>query len=608
MKRTLALVALAVALIAVAGAASGPAAAQSSANNTTSVPDRVDAGGQYSYAELSSGGVSQNVDNVPSVRALGDPPKGFAALRYRDPTLLDAISGSPGQWEDVERGDEVQVNDLQLYGSAFGETAGEYTLVIVHWQPYSPPNTTGTVAVNQSVYKKTVNFDENDLYSYHNVSIAKHLNQPYETTMWLERNGEKVDGVQWRFTHLSNPSTQSISINSTAGAWGFTLRNAIIPGFLGIIIGFGAGRAALRQAGRGPGYGIGAWVVLVGIVSMIIASVAYYQIAVILSNFPYVMGLSFGVLAFALALTVHQPVKTIAFFRRELADAQLVAGGPPQMKAADGGSVSSVTDIFGNDDAGAELFDEMTEALRGDMPQVPAVRTDDGYRVPVPGIRPFFARIFAKAATLDVSNIATRLKIDEGPIDDIIRIDPKAEEALVHKPARMVRTLPWDTIGEDADSSERLLAGAFTAAILLGPAAIGYIALGGALNIPWIGAFIGGIVSLVIAYSAEDGWIEFTAAPPMYQRAEDSLTILQKAYKKSHEEKSDRERAWEETAKTKREAREEMQEEIGTISEEFLKSFGAENIVGEGNETAEEVVSETDTPALDEEDDDGGSR
>lgn len=613
-RRLIVVLVAAITLIAILSiAAIAPAGAQTPANATNqttdqapNVPDNVSISeSDYSYQKLSDGGVLQNVDTVESVRALGNPPKGFAALRYRDPTLIDAITGSPGRWSQVENGEPVTVNELQLYGSAFGETSGEYEVVVVHWDRYSPANSSETIAANQSVYRHSVEFSEDDLYSYHNMSLAKHLDSAKETTVWLEKPGgaqSMTEGVQWRFVHKSNPATETVNIRSAQGAWGFAIGNVFLPGVIAMIAGFGGSRMVLRQTGRGPGYGIGSWLFIVGFIAMVLGVVAYYQIAVILNNFPWVMGITLGAISFAIGLTVHNPVKKIAFKRRELADAELIPGGPPQRKASDGGTDVNIDEVFGGDDAGAELFDEFTEALYVDLPEVPAVRTDDGYRVPVPGVKAFFARLFASAATLDVSNIATRTKVKKGRIDDIITVDPKAGEALSHRPARLTRVLPWDTIDHDEiEWQDRAIAGIQTASIIVVPPAAGYFALGAALDIPWVGVIIGAIVTLVLSYSAVDGEIEFEQAPPMYDRAEDSLTVLQRAYKEAKEEKSAREVAWTEKAKTQSEARKERGKERGVVTDEVLDALGADSSVDV--DTSDES---DDVPALDEEEDAGG--
>lgn len=538
--------------------------------------------GPYDIVELRAMGQREGRDASPSVRGIGDPPRGFAAARYRDPSLIDAVQGNPGPWKEVAAGDTIEQNRIQIYGSAFGDVAGEYELVIVYWNEETTQvdNHSVAYAANQTVQREKVTFAKEDLYSYHNVSLPSHTEQTVKMTMWLERDDEKVDGAQWSgIKHRSNPESESVSIDSAAGAWGFALRNAVLPGIASLIAGLVSARAVLRQTGRGPGYGLGSWLFITGLVGFFVAAIAYYQIAVILSNLPWVMGVSIGVIAFAAGLTFHQPVKKIGFERRELRDAVTIPGGSPASKATDGGVAQG--GVFGGDDGGAEMFDEFTEALYRDLPEIPAVRTDDGYRVPVLGLRPFFARIFANAALLDVSNIATRQKVGVGRLSDIIVVDPDSETAVEHKPARLVRVLPWDTLDENASWVEELVAGLLTAVILFAPASTGWIAFERLMNIPTVGMFLGILVTIIISYSAEDGWIEFEPAPPHYHRAEDTLTGLQRAYKESKEDKSSKEEAWEERAKTAREGREDRAAEQRTVTDKILGGLGVDDTVEE---------------------------
>lgn len=546
---------------------------------TPSVKEQVDerSEGPYSIDFLKAPGDSEGVDEVPSVRSLGDPPMGFVAARYRDPTLIDAITGSPGQWRDIEPDFTVQQNRIQLYGSAFGDVAGEYDLVIVYWQEgqtrVNGSQTPVSYVTNQTVDRRQIAIGGgSDLYTFNNVTLRQHLDATWKVTMFLERNGEPVDGVRWRFTHRSNPESSPVSINSQSEAWAFALKSTGIPGFVGVIAGLVLSRVVLRRTGRGPGYGVKSWIFIIGFVSLIVSMVAYYQIAVILDNFPWVMGLGLGVVAFSAGLTIHPEEKRIGFFRRELADAITIPGGSkvPRNPAGDGGLAEV-------EDAGAEIFDEFTEALKADLPEVPIVKTEKGYRVPVEGVKAFFARLFADAAILNVEGIATREKVDVGRLDDIIYVDPKSKQAMEHKPARFVRVLPWDTIHEDGaepTSGEKIVAFVMSAIIIAGPPLGGMAAASWLLNLPSLGFLLGVIGTLAIAYSAEDGWIDFVPAPPHYKRAEDSLTLLQRAYAWAADEESYRKEAYRARATTASEAIEQQDEERRTVTDKLLERRG----------------------------------
>lgn len=563
-------------------------------------------GGEYSLSRLSEGGRNEGVDNLESVRSLGDPPNGFAAARYRDRNLFDVVRGNPGDWSQIQQDSLVEDDSFQLYGSAFGDSAGEYTLVIVFWERETVQRDNGTerIAANQSVQTQSIVFDENELYSYHNVSLPSHLGSSVQTTMWLERNGEPLDGVKWRFSHRSNPESTGTNIQTSAGAWGFAFANAVLPGIVSVIIGLFGARITLKRIGRGAGYGPVAWILILTVIGSMVATAAYYQIAVILHNVPIVMGLLIGVVAFASALTFHDPVQKIGFYRRELLDAETAPGlhsGPAGGAEADGG-----VPVDTDGDSGAEMFDEFTEALYSEMPTVPAVRTEDGYKIPVEGIRPAIARLFASAAILDLSAIKTREKVKNGPVTDIIQVDPLGEEAVVHEPATLKRVLPVDTLADDASTGEKALAYAMTAAIVAAPAAFGAWALEYTWGIPSVGVLIGLSATIVMAYSAEDGWIDFTAAPPHYKRAEDSLTVLQRAYKKSAEEERATKEIYKERAKTADEARRESTTERKVVTDHILDSIGAGSAVKDGGEEAVFESEERDSNGADDEDEEGG--
>lgn len=524
--------------------------------------------------------------DIPPVRALPSVERGFVGAQYQDPSLLDVAFGSEARYIDLEHDDLVRTNTVQLYASA----AGDYDLIIVYWQENrtrvndSGINRPVAYAYNQTVRQRNVTFDGRTLYTYHNVSLTPHFDETWRVTMWLENaDGERV--AKWVFRHRSNPQFQSVGITSLVGAWGFTFRNGVGPGIAGAIIGLFGARWTLRRVGRGPGYGVVMWAVMLGVLSLFILPTAgfYYQVAVVLQNLPWVMGLSIAVVAFAIGLTFHEDVRRIAFHQRELGEAKsssFMFG----RAAADGGVDVAADELRGP----AELFDELTGAIFADMPEVPVVRTGDTYRVPVEGIRPFFARLFARAAEFDPSDIATRFPIREGRLDDIIVVDPSGEEAVVHKPARLVRALPWDTMKREyaerditPGTADKALAAALSLLIALGPPVGGWVVADALWNIGPVGMVVGILVTAVAAYTAEDGWIDFEPAPEHYKKAEENITVLQRAYSDAADQRDARKAAWEERARSVREAREDQQAERRTITAELIGEDGRE--AGDGD-------------------------
>lgn len=551
--------------------------------------------GPYSIVELRKDGDVPPGSGVPkAARALGNPPRGFVGARYRDPTLIDALTGSQGAWQQIGPTKLVQQDRVQLYGSAFGDVAGDYELVIVYWQVDHARVNNNTVpyAANQTIDTQTVTVGGGqNLYTFTNVSLRQHVDATWKVTMWLERGGEKVDGVQWHFKHRSNPAQEAApAIGSKADLWAWGIGNIGLPGIVGVIVGLVGSRVTLRRTARGPGYGIKSWILILFFVGLFVAMIAYYQIAVILQHFPQVIGISIGIVAYAAGLTIHPEEKKIGFLRRELFDAVTVPGDSAilQSRATDGGAL----DV---DDAGAEAFEELTEAIKLDLPEVPAVRTQDGYKIPTEGVKSFFARLFADAATLNLEGVATRQTVNDGRLDEIIVVDPKSNQAVEHKPAKIKRMLPWDSMKYDAEETgeqptvyEKTFAAVLSGVIVVGPPLAGMALADHLLNLPSVGFLIGLVGTAIIAYTSEDGWIDYVPAPPMYKRAEDSLTMLQKALSWSAEEESARKALYRERATTASEAREQQTEERKTVTDRILERLGADREDGRPQLTDDE--------------------
>ncbi|MDZ7701813.1 MAG: hypothetical protein U5J98_06940 [Halobacteriales archaeon] len=214
--------------------------------------------------------------------------------------------------------------------------------------------------------------------------------------------------------------------------------------------------------------------------------------------------------------------------------------------------------------------------------------------MPVEGIRPAFARLFANAAEFDPSDIGTRELIRIGRLDDIIHIDPGAPEALTHKPARLINQLPWFVLKRDyADretdptSAGKAIAAVLSLFILLTPGAAGWVAIDALWNAGPIGLVIGAVVTLTAMYTAEDGHIEFDTAPVHYQKAEQNLTGFRRAYKEAKEDQNAIDRARRAEAETVQEAREDQDAEnetfIDVIAEPRATGGGGDDEATEGD-------------------------
>ncbi|QKY18298.1 hypothetical protein [Halorubrum sp. CBA1229] len=513
----------------------------------------VSSAGPFDIDQLRNGGTQPSAA-PPSVRYVGDTEiDGAIAVRYRP---ADPLSNDPIY---LEGGQTLNTDQIELYSTVFGDSTGEYELVIVYWQPESRQTENGTavdVAANQEVQRATVTVE--DGYANAPVELNSHYDSNVQATMWLEQDGQAVDGARWRFEHASAPASQQVTIETQADAWWYSFRTAILPGVASIIIGLSGAKATLRLAGRGPGYSLTSWGIASAILVTGVLGGLYYEVATVVANLDVLMGLSLLPIAYGGGLRMSPPTERIAFVRKELTDAVSLRRGETDKEPdalADGGEAAGgVTDSVELGEDG--YFDELYEQLAIKT----TIRAPDGGRmVPKKGIRPFFARLFAKAARLDLSQLRTRVRV-EGDATQKVYVDPDEDNAVRHRPAHLRRRMPvWHRLPEPADGESlspitRGLYGLLTVATL-GLPVIGWYAGEAAANIPTVGAFAGLVLLAVESYEAVDGAIDFEPAPRHDLTADASLTVMQSEHADAKLLEDYEEIAWSERIKTALEAR-----------------------------------------------------
>ncbi len=516
--------------------------------------------GPYKHDDLVRNGVHDS-EAPDSIRMVGNPVRGGIGVRHVPASPLQS------EWQYVEPGETIKTDTLQLYATAFGEATGDYELVVVQWTPETRTVDTEngtrqeTVAADQTVQRIDIELDNG--YSKTDVQLTSQYNETREVTMWLERNGERVDGVAWRFKHTSVASTQQVDIQTQADAWWYAGRMVLLPGIAGIVVGLSFAKVTLRKTGRGPGYGLGAWLLIGGIGLAAALGGAYYEIAAVLANFDMLMGLSLGVVAYGGGLRMHPPVEFIGFERDELTDAVSLRNGSGETPRGDSDAVA--TD--GGETEGTESVIEIPEEsyrdeLYEDLPRLPTVRGEDGNRfIPKSGVGPFFARLFASAARLDLSSLRTRVRVASGCISEKIYVSPESDEAVNHRPAHLKRRMPvWHRLPEPADEDEqldtgtRVIYGALTLAALALPM-IGWRVGEATMQTPLVGALAGTVLLAIESYGAHDGSVDFDPAPRHYMTAKASLTILQDEHADAKTLEEYEEIAWNERNRTALEAR-----------------------------------------------------
>ena len=525
--------------------------------------------GPFDLNDLRRGGTQPSAA-PPSVRYVGDPD-GAVAIRYRP---ADPLSNQPVY---LEGGETLNTDEIQLYSTVFGDSTGDYDLVITYWNEETRQTENGSVAVaaDQEVQRAGVTIE--DGYATAPVALNSHYDESVQATMWLERDGDPVNGARWRFEHASAPASQQVQIETQADAWWYSFRTAILPGLASIVIGLSAARATLKRTGRGPGYSLATWGVVSVFGGAIVLAGLYYELAVVIANLDVLMGLSLLPIAYGGGLRMSPPTERIAFVRKELTDAVSLRRGETDKEGADpeavpdgGKTMSSVTDSVGLGEDG--YFDELYEQLAIKT----TVRAPDGRRmVPKTGIRPFFARLFAKAARLDLSQLRTRVRV-EGSASQKVYVDPDEDSAVEHRPARLRRRMPaWHRLPEPDDGEElspitRGLYGLLTVATLALPL-IGWYAGDAVANTPTVGAGVGLVLLALESYEAVDGAIDFEPAPRHDVTADASLTVLQGEHADAKLLEDYEEIAWSERITTALEAREVDSRRDRTLIRSFLE-------------------------------------
>jgi hypothetical protein len=574
--RAFVLAAVALALLAVAPVA--VAQSGGGAGNVTS------SSGDYPLAELQNGGTE--LENGPaSQRFIGD--YGSAVIRH------EPVGPLQSDWEYLERGttlnsDEVRLRTVRLAPS--DQLDRTLNVTVVGWERGTKPSLEGNrsvdrqAAVNQTVYEQRVTLGRG--YDEATIQLPQSYGHTETVTMWIEGYPD----ARWKFQHLSVPSTQKVDIGTEGEAWSYAAMTVIIPGVIGAFLGFWGGRKTLERTASGPRWPLIIWGLIVGVGLFAILSSWYFQVAVVLTYAPYLLGGVFAILGYGLALWSAGSPSTVGFYRPELFDARL---GPAEREvkvvATDGsddpepipdggqltngdGETADPDRADGSDEQtgpGSGL-DDIKEVRYVDLMELPALRTPSGkIRVPKRGIRPFFARMFADAAEIDKSDLVTKIEVSKGRLDELVLVDPEADEPVTHEPAHLERRWPFvHKLEGDEDWSKKLASMAGLGIVLSLPA-IGFMA-GSQVGVPMLAAAVGALPLIITSHTARDGWIDFEPANQHFQRAQATLVDLQREQADGKTLEAFREQAWSERARTAQEAVDLAEQHDRTLTEEML--------------------------------------
>jgi hypothetical protein len=512
----LALVAMIVVPMSGAALAATPA---NNSSNTTAMPSNEtattpgwQAPGPFDISELTAGGVHDS-QAPPSVRSIGNPVRGSLGIRAAPVSPLR----SEKDW--VKPDTNIGTDEIQLYATSYGEATGEYELVIVYWQERTKQTENGTVeyAGNQSIQRVTFNLSSG--YNKIPIDLRSFTDKKVEMSMWLEQDGEPIEGARWRFTHRSNPLAQSVPVSSKGDLWTWAGINILLPAIPGIFVGRKAATHALERTVQGPRKGTGWWLLVMGVLALIILGAATWQAGAVLSRAPFVAGLSVALLSFVAMLGMRDhEAEQAEFNQKDLHDVTAVDG------------------------------DETKDARSETILIREIIRRNGRVYLPAKGIRPWLARYWAEPASVDESELETVNNTD-GDVSKKFEIDPEADETLVHKPARLAfsPTIVEERDEDDDDplayaedddeqttteAAKRQASGAVARIMsalgrinwaFVAPAVLGgwivYGLVNSWLGVPSVAALAGIFPALIAGYEPRDGHLEFELAPYHYTEA-----------------------------------------------------------------------------------------
>ncbi|MFC6757881.1 MULTISPECIES: hypothetical protein [Haloarcula] len=391
-------------LVGTVGAQQSPTpTATPTADNTSNASDD----GELTLEELQRNGARQA--NSPDGVRMGKERAYWAV--YWPASNPFAEPGSDEGSKNLAPGTTIGRNAIYLRTWTFEDR--DHKVKVAYWEKGTKTvrqgNTTTEepVARNVSVATHEVTFERG------RPTVKIPLRQNDETTqvtMWIE--GE--DYARWTFAHKSIATTQSADINSQGDYLA-----SVVTDFLLIIIvgGFAAGWAikrALETAGIGPQYGYAPWLIVLSIGTGLGALVLYESVANLVVNAPIILALYVvGVFAIILLETYETNVSKALFTRLTL----------------------SYTDSPTGDEAW-DIVDAESQVEK-------IVRTPDGsVQVVKPGLFPFLARVFGKAAKIEnVEELRTRVPM-QGQFDEWFLTDPEADEILHYSPEGWRVNLP----------------------------------------------------------------------------------------------------------------------------------------------------------------------
>jgi hypothetical protein len=401
------------ALVPVAGAAVSPQTdataaveahglAQTEGNATWEEP------GPFSIEELRRSGTqppsTSEAVTIDSERSLGT---GGAFVKYSSLSLINS------QQKPLTSSTRVETNTLTFETSAYVDAVGEYEVVLVYWTPETTTGPNGqqrTYAAGQEVQRVGIDVEKGRDASH--ISLQPHFDETVQVSMWLERDGELVDGARWRFEHQSNPLAQSpaFTVDSEGDLFRWGGIYILLPALASLFVSRKIADHVFDRIVIGAQKPLGFWLVLSGVIFIGAAGFATFATAAVLANAPAVVGIVVGLIGLILMLGLRDAdAEKAGFFQRRLDD-------------------NAVTPT-GDEAASSRLVPNRIKTV---------VNRGGTLYAPAKGLSAMIARYWADPAAVPREDLTT---VDEGDADSdlerMYEVDPTSDEVLTHSPATL---------------------------------------------------------------------------------------------------------------------------------------------------------------------------
>ena len=361
-------------------------------------------------------------------------------LEYYPASALMADRGDPTDGSERPVGPQTTVDTAEVYLSTVTTDSIERSVEVVYWSEVDDGNTTSADIVATDT--QSVEFSEG--VAMESIDLRDDLDD-VRVTMWFSED----ESVRWGFNYDPDPSAQPIDIETLGDFWTTAMMWLVLPALIGIVISGTVAKRAINRAGRGPGYPLFLWALVVGLGGLIAFFALFSSITELVDSIPFIVGVGIAVISLIVI------VESIRSNEREI---QFIRPRVESVESPDGDSES--VDIVGIDSRSETVVDV------GDIPAI--VQT---------GISPFIARLFGATATVPRASLKTSIKnLSDSDPDEFLIVDPDSDQILdLDQEAMSIRSLGTikdiggivavGAFGSVAYASAGLIAGAILASL-----------------------------------------------------------------------------------------------------------------------------------------------